>query len=182
MQAMRTAWLLTLVASSVCAQTIYSDAQLLSEGDQAYQRLDCARASRFLFAYQQRNPTQLQRDAALQGAVATALEACIARVAGGSGAGTDAKFDAGGAPKAAPKPLPKVALSARGAAVDRRCDIYASIAVAQQRANSAQSCNQTGPMWNERYAYHYDWCLGAPEADRRSGTAARQFALDRCKP
>lgn len=49
MQAMRTAWLLALVASSGCAQTIYSDAQLLSEGDQAYQRLDCARASRFLF-------------------------------------------------------------------------------------------------------------------------------------
>lgn len=177
--------ILVLVAAPAAAQTIYSDAQLLEQGNRAYQQADCALASRFLFAYQQRNPPTLQDDAALRTNLATALSACIARLARlASGAGVEGKVDdpkaAGAAP---PPPLPKLVLAAAGAAVlDGRCDIYASIAVAQERANRKQSCALQGPMWSDAYRYHYDWCIGAPEADRRAGTAARQSSLDRCRP
>lgn len=182
-------WLAWLVlVTPVQAQTIYSDDQLLAEGKRAYERKECLRAMRFLFAYQQRDTPLMRQDTALRGSLSQAIAACEAYVAAGTGgAGTEGKVDdvkGIGATAATPKPLPKLRLQGgQGTApVNGRCDIYASIAVAQQRANRAQSCGLQGPMWDQRYGYHYDWCLGAPEADRRAGTAARQELLDRCRP
>lgn len=174
-----------LVAAPGLAQTIYSDAMLLSEGRRAYQRSDCLAASRFLFAYQQRDTAQLRQDAGLRADLALALRACEEHLASGARtAGVSGKADdpsAAGAPP--PRPLPAVPLQSRSGTpqVHGRCDIYASIAVAQQAANQAQACGLQGPMWNARHAYHYDWCIGAPEADRRAGTRARQDLLDDCR-
>ncbi|MBX3638240.1 MAG: hypothetical protein KF683_22945 [Rubrivivax sp.] len=172
-------------ALPVVAQTIYGDDMLLAEGRRAYQRSDCLAASRFLFAYQQRDPALLRQDAGLRTDLSAALRACeehlaaAARTAGVSGKADDPS--AAGAP--APRPLPPARLQAGSGTppVHGRCDIYASIAVAQQAANLAQSCGLQGPMWNARHAYHYQWCIGAPEADRRAGTRARQDLLDNCR-
>ncbi|MCU0709547.1 MAG: hypothetical protein MUF23_14760 [Pirellula sp.] len=64
----------------------------------------------------------------------------------------------------------------------KRCRLYTDIAVAQNEANLGNRCGFQGPMWSSKYGYHFDWCLGAPAADTRSGTAARQRMLDQCGP
>lgn len=64
----------------------------------------------------------------------------------------------------------------------RRCRIYSDIAVAQNEANIGNRCSRTGPMWNSKYSYHFDWCIYAPAQHTRDGTAARQRELDQCAP
>ena len=64
----------------------------------------------------------------------------------------------------------------------KRCRLYTDIAVAQNEANLGNRCGFQGPMWSSKYSYHFNWCLGAPPADTRSGTAARQGMLDQCGP
>lgn len=175
-----------LIATAASAQVrIFSDHELLKVGNDAYGSRDCATATRFLFAYRQRNPAEYQTSPALQQNVAKALDACYPHVSRAT-AGTDAKTDlpdskATGAPTFTLPPVQLQAPTGAGAS-NGRCDIYASIAVAQQRANLAQGCNFQGSPWQMEYRHHYDWCVQVPSANSRAGTAERQRLLEQCRP
>lgn len=160
------------------ADTLYSTADLLSKGADAYDRTDCRAASRYLFAYFQKNPPAIQTDGAHRAAVVKAIDECIRR----GGAGTDSKSDRPGDPP--PAKLPPVNLrspQAQGAA-NGRCDIYATVAIAQQAANERQSCHFTGNQWASNYQHHYGWCVTADRKEVGAETSRRQQMLNECRP
>ena len=87
-----------------CAAQPYSNAQLLEEATLAWEKLQCVRAARFLFAYQLRNPPALANSEHNK-AVQTVIDWCESNthVAAG-GKGDDP------AEQAAAKKKPKVSL------------------------------------------------------------------------
>lgn len=63
---------------------------------------------------------------------------------------------------------------------DKRCNIYAHIAVAQNEANQAIGCNLSGSRWNSDYNRHYQWCLQVDEDIAKSEMMARMNQLTQC--
>lgn len=86
---------INLVLSTGAAAQSYSDSQLLAEGQQAWERLQCVRAARFLFAYQLRNTAALQSDPALSEAIQTAITWCEANAVIAAGGKADDPADRG---------------------------------------------------------------------------------------
>jgi hypothetical protein len=64
----------------------------------------------------------------------------------------------------------------------RRADIYATLAVAQNRANLANHCGFSGGRWNSGYQYHFNWCRSVGAEQCREETRQRQLMLDQCAP
>ena len=185
----------------------YTDTQLLQQGKQSWNYKQCVRAAKFLFAYRLRNPPAIQQSAEHAKAVDTAIAWCESNTMISAGAaGVDGKFDSAGvantvaqrpqldldpqapspiinmkgwrAAELIERPLPPLALAV--AARDKRCDVYARIAIAQQDANVANQCSFDGARWVSRYDHHYDWCLAVAVDATRSETDARQRLLDDC--
>jgi len=158
---------------------LYTDEELLGEGETAYRGADCPRATRFLFAYQQRNPAAMQASQIHRANVRRALENCAGYVLGATPGGRYVYSTGGGGEGA----LPTVDLRTGGGEMaNGRCDIYARIAISQHEANLAQRCGYSDSRWHAGYRYHYDWCIGTPSATTRHETAERQAQLDRCRP
>jgi hypothetical protein len=166
------------VAPAQDAGTLYSTLDLLSNGKAAYDRDAWREASRFLFAYVQRNPVELQTDAEFRKRVVDALNESM----GKSGAGTDSKSDDPNAPRPPQSPKVNLRLPSSATAGSGRCDIYATVAVAQQNANERQACHLGGNRWVANYAFHYKWCIASSSTAAKQETAARQQMLDSCKP
>jgi hypothetical protein len=68
------------------------------------------------------------------------------------------------------------------AGADKWCNIYSIIAIAQNTANTASSCNLTGPAWKSDYIYHHAWCEKVPREATDSETTKRMTALGNCVP
>lgn len=159
----------------------YSDAALLSEGSQAYQRDQCVQAAKFFFAYLLRNPSTGRAD--LQQAI-NWCEKNTTVYAGGKG------DDPLMRPRPAKPPLSNIS-AGNGATVgpptarrqsSPRCDIYTSIAIAQNQANISHSCGYTGARWDSVYQNHYDRCTAVGREEARAETQERQRLLDQCAP
>lgn len=188
------AGLLFLVAGScgVSSAQTYNNAELLNEAGQAYNSDQCVRAGRFAFAYLLRNPTA---DSTLRGNLQTIISWCeqhTSVASGSKGDGTSEATDSRPAIKlGAPGPDP----ARSGATVvvpappphprnstEKRCYLYATLAVAQNRLNEGNGCNFSGSRWDSDYNYHYNWCLSAPAAETKSESSTRLSMLNQCAP
>ncbi|HEU5293480.1 MAG TPA: hypothetical protein VFU71_01705 [Burkholderiaceae bacterium] len=178
---------LVTVASAAAAErdwtTIPADQQLLEQGSRAYNSGQCMDAVLYLYAYYQRNPPAIQESAEHRDKVRTALSACDRRLGSATSEGKYDDPNAKKAPPGTPGGLPPVELHApKVGAKNGRCDIYASIATAQQRANLTQACKFAGGRWDTNYGVHFNWCLNQAASVVKSETAARQQLLEQCKP
>jgi len=175
---MNTAFLRTLVPSLISAgltliahaDTLTAD-QLLQNGRQAWNKEQCVQVGEYLFAYQQLNPPALQADANHRSEVATAIRWCEQHAT----VGADIKADKNGTGTQPAKPVPpQLGLSSSAGNPNRRCDIYARLAVAQNEANVINHCGLSGNRWVSDYAYHYNYCVSvqanvtAPESSTRT--------------
>lgn len=184
-------WLVTLNSIPASYATdwlaVYSDGELLKKGAAAYGSNDCSTALPFLYAYVQKRPAALSQSTTQQESLRTALSACDRRV---RGATSDNKGDAPGnantkanLPNVTFQMTTVVGAPSDGTGTNGRCDIYASIAVAQQRANLTQTCGFSGSRWSDQYRIHYDWCVnGAPAVEASRETIRRQRLLESCRP
>lgn len=174
--------LLLICAGSVplCAQQ-YSDDDLIRMGNQAWQQQRCVRAAEFLFAYLVRNPEPVRNDSAYRSRLQNAINWCEQNTSVYAGS----KGDEPGHP-APPRPpainLAPSPIAPPLSAIQKRCNIYATLAAAQGTANSASGCGYGGSRWNSSYDFHYQYCLVAPPADTFSETQTRQNLLQQCAP
>jgi|GEM_PF-4410706 len=171
-----------LASGSLFAATTYTDDALLAMGKEAWDNNQCVKAAEFIFAYALRNPPALQRDPQHQADVQKMLSWCEANtvISGGSVAGKADEGPSGGARPA----KPTVNLRAPNVPNNpqRRCNVYATIAVAQNQSNQANSCAFSGNRWDSRPQYHLSWCMTTPADVVRGETLARQTMLDQCAP
>lgn len=164
-------------AHAPAAERIFSNDELLRAGDAAYQRSDCPAAARFLFAYQQRDPPDLQASEQHRRNVGQAIDTCVKR-AGAATAGFDSKSDS---PGGGGTRLPKVDLSSRSQApTNKRCNIYTDVAIAQHRANVEHRCGHAGNRWQLDRSHHYGWCMQTTPAQTVAETTERQRLLASC--
>ena len=65
---------------------------------------------------------------------------------------------------------------------EQQCRIYAQGAVNDLKTKLNNGCFpfQYSPRWQPFYSNHYNWCLGASEADIRRESRARNQELNRC--
>ena len=63
------------------------------------------------------------------------------------------------------------------AGADKRCNIYAHVAVAQHEANFETGCNRSEPKWHSDYYRHYQWCLQVDEDKAKSEMMERMNQL-----
>jgi hypothetical protein len=146
--------LLALVLAPGCALAqVYSDAQLLHEGNRAYPH-DCIRGSNYLFAYLQRGPQ-------LSWTQKADIEDKIANCTN-DWAGNDSKFDAS------------------AGAAQKRCNAYAAVAVGQYHASEKTGCDDGQGGWHDDFNEHYQWCLTADPKVVLSETRRRQVYLNKC--
>jgi hypothetical protein len=62
-----------------------------------------------------------------------------------------------------------------------RCRDYATGAVSQNDENLRRRCGFAGGRWQSNRSAHFNWCVSATEADRRSESRAREDLLVRCR-
>jgi hypothetical protein len=159
----------------------YSDADLLRNGLEAWNKNECVRAARFLFAYQLREPAALRANEQYRAQISTMITWCEQNAS--LAAGTDAKFDRPGQPATSGPQKPNISLPPVAAPKDlntRRCDVYAAVAVAQNEANQRNACAFSGGRWNSEFNDHFSWCLSVAGSDSATETRARQELLDKC--
>lgn len=164
------------VASPISAQQ-YSDDELIRIGNEAWLQRRCVRAGQYLFAYLLRNPAAVRNDPAYRNRLQGAINWCeqnttVYAASKGDGIGQ-------GQPQVNLAP-PATAPSA--SAVQKRCDIYGTLAAAQSAANTANRCGYGGNRWNSSYDFHYRYCLNAPAAEIFAETQTRQNLLRSCAP
>ncbi|MEP6768814.1 MAG: hypothetical protein ABJC61_09105 [Acidobacteriota bacterium] len=166
------------VAFPVSAQQ-YSDDELIRIGNEAWQQRRCVRAGQYLFAYLLRNPPAVRNDPAYR----NRLEGAISWCEENSAVYAESKGDKIGKP---PHKQPQLNLAPPAApsasAVQKRCDIYGTLAAAQSAASSANRCGYGGNRWNPSYEFHYRYCLNARAAEIFSETQTRQNLLSQCAP
>jgi len=160
----------------------YSDQQLLDEGHKARDQRKCVQASKFFFAYMLRNPK-----AAAQSSIPEIITWCENNTVVDASDKGDSMTppmpslrlppSTDGQPGVFVGPPPPMTLPA-----SPRCDIYATLATAQNRANWVNSCGFTGARWNSSYPYHYNWCTSVPSEMTRAETQVRQNMLNQCAP
>jgi hypothetical protein len=184
---------LLLVGAGVYAQT-YSDSQLLALGKQAYNANRCVSAAKFFFAYLLRNPSQGDPSRAR---IEQAIAWCEENTAMAAGSKGDRQGEGGIQP-------PPVAVLGRGRgrgfqpdvssvgpppamnndpAVQRRCDAYARVAVAQAEAFASNRCGSIdGGRWQTSYNNHFGWCAGVGAGVAQGENTERQRVLNACTP
>ncbi|MCP5060691.1 MAG: hypothetical protein GY937_28675 [bacterium] len=60
------------------------------------------------------------------------------------------------------------------------CQEYAANAVMQTRMAQQAKCGLAGGRWSDDYPPHFDWCLGAAQAQRDDEARARELELSGC--
>ncbi len=60
------------------------------------------------------------------------------------------------------------------------CQEYSANAVLQARMAEQAKCGLKGGRWSEDYGPHFDWCFGAPRAQRDLEAQARESELSGC--
>jgi hypothetical protein len=173
--------------ASALSQT-YTDAQLLAEGEAAWQQARCVRAARFLFAYELRNSRAMQSDPNHRNSVRRAIEWCEQNTAVAAGTKGDAAGEVGAArtpkrPDLQLRPSSPAGAAPTAASPEARrkhCVVYAHVAIAQQAANKQNGCGFADGRWSGDYAYHFNWCLQAQPGPVQAGTAERALMLEDC--
>lgn len=177
----------TILAPPANAAPTYTDSALFDNGWSAYNANppQCVRAAEFLFAYTLRNPPAMQQNPQHRIAVQSALTYCETNTKISNSetvAGVDAKADLPNPVAAPPKPdvgrRPPTAIGNP----QKRCNVYAAIAVAQNQSNLTNHCSFSGSRWDSRFQYHLDWCMTVPGDEVRGETLVRQSMLDQCAP
>lgn len=69
--------------------------------------------------------------------------------------------------------------SAPSALAQANCEMYAKLAIQQQRQNDA-SCKLQGPDWNSDLQRHMAWCTTASPQQWQAALQRRKQALDSC--
>jgi hypothetical protein len=170
---------LILVGLAPLSAQQYSNDELIQMGNNAWQQTDCMKVGQFLFAYLLRNPAAVRNDLAYRGRLQSAIDWCERNTK----VYADSKGDNPG--KATAKPGINLVPPPSGqprSALQKRCDIYGTMAAAQSTANLANGCRYTGTRWNLQYEFHYEYCLTAPPAEVISETQTRQQLLNQCAP
>lgn len=192
------AWVFFLIWVSAVPLTAqqYSDHDLIQNGNDAYARQQCVTAAKFIFAYILRNPAPVRNDPNYRARLENAITWCENNTA----IYADSKGDAPGSTTVQPPPKPPIGpvppaqptphhvMSVGIPAVlhateqQKRCDIYARMAVAQSAANTANRCGYSGNRWTSNYNAHYQWCMQVAPASVFSETQARVDLLKQCAP
>jgi hypothetical protein len=73
-----------------------------------------------------------------------------------------------------------VLASASAAQAQANCEMYAKLAVQQQRQNETSKCNQSGPDWSSDVSGHMAWCTNASPQQWQAALQRRKQALDNC--
>jgi len=161
----------------------YTDEELLNAGRKAWDAKQCVTASKFFFAYLIRNPPAVQSNAQHRANVQNAITWCEQNTTASAGTKGDDPHDKG---TAGPKPFPTLNLNLPAlpslTAVQKRCDVYARLAIAQNEANRASNCGFTGGRWDSRYDIHYGWCASVPSATAQMESQERLRLLNQCTP
>lgn len=70
--------------------------------------------------------------------------------------------------------------SAPSAFAQANCEMYAKLAVQQQRQNESSGCKQTGADWSADLKNHMTWCTSASPQEWQAALQRRKQALDTC--
>lgn len=60
------------------------------------------------------------------------------------------------------------------------CEMYAKLAVQQQRQNESAKCNLAGADWHSDLSGHMAWCSNASPQQWQAALQRRKLALDTC--
>lgn len=74
--------------------------------------------------------------------------------------------------------LPAFAPAAQAQA---NCEMYAKLAMQQQRQNETANCKLSGPDWSSDVKSHQTWCASASPQQWQAALQRRKAALDGCK-
>jgi len=165
------------------AQT-YSDADLISQGQAAWNSDKCVTAAKFFFAYLIRSSQSPESAATPRQTLESAIQWCETHttVYGGT-KGDDPNEPIGPRPQKPPLAFGVVVQPPSGMdPVSRRARAYAMLAIAQGEVNVTNGCGYTGIRWSPDYATHYQWALAVPAESSRAETQVRQSMLDQCAP
>jgi hypothetical protein len=158
----------------------FSDADLIRLGNQAWQQLRCVQAGEYLFAYLQHNPPEVQANRAYGDKLRQAIQWCEQNAT----ISADSKGDSPGRGSGRGAVQPQISLTPppaqNASSAQKRCNVYATLAVAQQGVNTSNRCGYSGTRWVADYNFHYQYCLGAPVNDVVSETQTRQNLLFQC--
>jgi len=162
----------SLVGSATAAPL--TSGELLQKGMDFYASTKCVQAAEHLFAYVQLQPPRYVTDVQHRQSINNALAWCEKN----SIVGASIKSDGGIAPVS---PKPPLAISPPPmATVNRRCKVYATLAVGQQSANQAASCGLSGGRWDSNYDNHYNWCVNQKANTSNAESLARTRQLNSC--
>ncbi|MDO9383120.1 MAG: hypothetical protein Q7T86_09700 [Hyphomicrobiaceae bacterium] len=70
--------------------------------------------------------------------------------------------------------------SAPTAFAQANCEMYAKLAVQQQRQNESSKCDLKGPDWSADLQGHMSWCTAASPQQWQAALQRRKQALDNC--
>jgi hypothetical protein len=73
-----------------------------------------------------------------------------------------------------------VLASASAAQAQANCEMYAKLAVQQQRQNETSKCGLSGPDWSLDLRDHQAWCSNAAPQQWQAALQRRKQALDAC--
>lgn len=73
-----------------------------------------------------------------------------------------------------------VMASATAAHAQANCEMYAKLAVQQQRQNETSKCNLAGADWSSDVSGHMTWCTSASPQQWQAALQRRKQALDKC--
>jgi hypothetical protein len=70
--------------------------------------------------------------------------------------------------------------TAPSASAQANCEMYAKLAVQQQRQNEDSKCGLKGPDWSSDLKSHLSWCTAASPQEWQAALQRRKQALDNC--
>lgn len=70
--------------------------------------------------------------------------------------------------------------TASPASAQANCEMYAKLAVQQQRQNEDTKCALQGPDWSADLKAHMSWCTTASPQQWQAALQRRKQALDNC--
>ncbi len=73
-----------------------------------------------------------------------------------------------------------VLASASAAQAQANCEMYAKLAVQQQRQNESSKCQLAGPDWSADLSGHMAWCTNASPQQWQAALQRRKQQLDSC--
>jgi hypothetical protein len=70
--------------------------------------------------------------------------------------------------------------AAPSASAQANCEMYAKLAVQQQKQNEESKCDLKGPDWSADAKGHMSWCASASPQQWQAALQRRKQALDTC--